>query len=174
MNKSIEDIPLSSQTAIGIIFSKDDQVLLVKRRDVPVWVLPGGGIEESETIEDAAVREVLEETGFHVKVIRKVGKYIPLNRLARITHLFECEIVKGNPTTGFESKEVRFFPIKKLPKLIPPPHDEWINDTLKKLKEPILKKLDRVNYLTLVINFFKHPYLVFRFLLSKIGLTINT
>jgi len=174
MNKSIEDIPLSSQTAIGIIFSKDDQVLLVKRRDVPVWVLPGGGIEENESIEDATIREILEETGFHVKVKRKVGKYLPVNRLARITHLFECEIIKGNPTIGFESKEVCFFPIKKLPKLIPPPHDEWIDDSLKKLKDPILKKLVRVNYLTLLINFFKHPCLVFRFLLTKIGLTIIT
>ena len=174
MNKSTQEPPLSSQTVIGVIFSSDEKVLLVKRRDVPVWVLPGGGIEDNEAVEDAVVREVLEETGFHVKVLKKIGKYLPINSLARHTHLFACAIVKGNPTIGLETKEVEFFPVKKLPKLIPPPHDEWITDALLNPKEPIVKSLTRVNYRTLFFNLFKHPILVIRFLLTKIGLTINT
>jgi len=56
------------KSVIGVVFSPDEkQVLLTKRRDVPVWVLPGGGIERNENPEDAIVREILEETGFHVK-----------------------------------------------------------------------------------------------------------
>jgi len=175
MNKATKDLSLSSQTVIGVVFSKDQkEVLLIKRRDVPVWVLPGGGIEKEETVEQACVREVLEETGFHVKILRKVGEYLPMNRLARFTHLFECEIINGHPTTGLETKEVRFFPAKKLPKLMPPPYDEWVFDTQKKLKGLLRKKLTRVKYSTLLFHLFRHPILVLRYLLSKIGLTINT
>lgn len=175
MNKSIEDTSLQNQSVIGTLFSKDKkQVLLIKRRDVPVWVLPGGGIEKNETIEEAITREVLEETGFHVKISRKVGEYIPINKLAKYTHLFDCEILKGSPTIGLETREIRFFSIDKLPKLMPPPYVEWIFDALQNKKELLIKKLTSVKYSTLFFHTFKHPLLVLRFLMTKIGLTINT
>ena len=43
------------------------KILLVKRRYVPVWVLPGGGIEDGETPFQAAVRETKEELAVVVK-----------------------------------------------------------------------------------------------------------
>jgi 8-oxo-dGTP pyrophosphatase MutT (NUDIX family) len=56
-----------NQSVIACIFSENKKkVLLTKRKDVPVWVLPGGGIEDNETIENAIIREVKEETGFDV------------------------------------------------------------------------------------------------------------
>jgi len=62
--------------ATVIAFDKSlKKILLVKRRDVPVWVLPGGGIEEGETPLQAAIREAKEETGFNIKVVRQVAKY---------------------------------------------------------------------------------------------------
>lgn len=49
--------------------SKPNVVLAITRRDSATdWGLPGGKIEPGETAEAAAVREVLEETGFHVIV----------------------------------------------------------------------------------------------------------
>lgn len=45
------------------MFDNHQKLLLVKRRDVPVWVFPGGGIEKGETPERAVVREVFEESG---------------------------------------------------------------------------------------------------------------
>ena len=65
---------------IGVIFSPDrNEVLLVERDDFPVWVLPGGGVEISESLENAIIREILEETGFTVKIERLVGLYLPAN-----------------------------------------------------------------------------------------------
>ena len=50
--------------ATALIFKdKRSQVLMIKRRDVPLWVLPGGSIDANESPEEAVVREVLEETG---------------------------------------------------------------------------------------------------------------
>lgn len=163
------------ESVIGVVFSSDQkQVLLTKRRDVPVWVLPGGGIELNESPDEAIIREILEETGFYVTIKKKVGHYTPINRLAKYTYVYNCEIVKGNPMISSETKEVTFFPLETLPKLLPPPYDLWIQDALNPSLDLIEKKLDSVTYFTLLLNLFKHPILVTRFLLSKLGFTINT
>ncbi len=50
------------------------EVFLVFRSDYPVWGTTGGGIEDGETPKQAALRETKEETGFKVKVVRRVGE----------------------------------------------------------------------------------------------------
>ena len=59
------------------IVIKDDQILLLKTRigDREDYELPGGGIEEGETPEDAAIRELFEETGIKGEVVRLAFKY---------------------------------------------------------------------------------------------------
>lgn len=161
------------KSVAGVLFSPDrTSILLIKRRDVPVWVLPGGGIDPGESPEEAVVREILEETGFTVKMDRLVGDYIPINRLTKRTHLYECVILDGSPTIGSETRDIRFFPLDKLP-LLPPPYLEWIQDAYPR-NLPIQKRLVSVNYWTLIKNFILHPTLVIRFLLSRIGLNINS
>ena len=50
------------EATICVIFNEDQtQVLLTKRFDFPVWVLPGGGIEPNESIEDGLKREIKED-----------------------------------------------------------------------------------------------------------------
>ncbi len=170
MNESKKNISVA-----GIIFSKDRKnVLLIKRRDVPVWVLPGGGIENRETNEQAIIREIFEETGFSVTIKKKVGKYFPINKLSKETDLFECDIINGDATIGEETKDIRFFPVTSLPKKIPPPYVEWITDAHKNLPYIIKKKLNSITYLNLLKNFILHPILVIRFLLSRLGLSINS
>jgi 8-oxo-dGTP pyrophosphatase MutT (NUDIX family) len=57
---------------MAFVFDKSrNKILLVKRRDIPVWVIPGGRVEKGETSERAAVRETKEESGFDIKIIRK-------------------------------------------------------------------------------------------------------
>lgn len=161
------------KSVAGIIFSPDrSSVLLIKRRDVPVWVLPGGGIDANEGPEHAVVREILEETGFTVKAERLVGDYIPINRLSKRTHLYECTVLTGAPMISAETRGIQFFSLTKLPPL-PPPYLEWIQDAELRLP-PIQKNLTSVNYFTLAKNFILHPILVIRFLLARLGLTINS
>lgn len=166
------DLPVES--VIGAIFSPDrTKILLIERRDVPVWVLPGGGVEKNETPENAIEREILEETGFTVKAVRLVGLYLPINRLSKRTHLYECSILKGSIQPNSETLSIRFFPVTLLPKKIPPPFPEWIQDALI-LNPPVCKKIASVNYLSLFHHFLLHPLLVVRFLLSRLGLSINS
>ena len=147
-------------------------MLLIKRRDVPVWVLPGGGIDLGESAERAVVREMLEETGFTVKVHRLIADYIPINRLAKRTHLYECTVVSGEETASGETAGIQFFPLNQLPPL-PPPYLEWISDAVKGLP-PFQKILTSVNYFVFMKHLMLHPILVCRFLLARLGFTINT
>ena len=164
----------SLESVAGIIFNANrTQVLLIKRRDVPVWVLPGGGIEEMESPENAVIREILEETGLTVKVSRVVGLYTPINRLSRKTALYECTCITGELSLSSETCGVAFFSLNALPKLIPPPYLEWIEEAYS--IGPLIKRsLKSVSYASLLRNFLCHPVLVVRFFLARLGLAINS
>lgn len=161
------------ESIAGATFSSDrTAVLLIKRRDVPIWVLPGGGIDPKETPDLAIVREILEETGFHVKIERLAGRYQPMNRLAKRTFLYECSILTGQPTPSCETSDVRFFPLDALPPM-PPPYLEWIQDA-HQTGASIDKFLTSVTYCSLLKLLCLHPILVLRFLLSRLGCPINS
>jgi len=68
---------------VGAVVVQDGRVLLVRRRQAPLageWSLPGGAVELGETLEQALTREIVEETGLHVRV----GPVVEV--LDRITH----------------------------------------------------------------------------------------
>lgn len=161
--------------AIAIIFNVDKtEVILVKRRDVPVWVLPGGGIDEGETASEAAIREAFEETGLSIKVERAVANYFPINRLASETFTFEGSVVNGELETGAETRDCRYFPINNLPENFFHIHKEWLEDALKFQDDVICKKLDQITYSGLFLYFIKHPILVLYTLFARIGIPINS
>lgn len=57
---------------VGVVVFRGDEVLLIKRGKPPVsdrWSIPGGAQEIGETVREAALREVLEETGIEVDIV---------------------------------------------------------------------------------------------------------
>jgi 8-oxo-dGTP diphosphatase len=107
-------------------------VLLTLRSIKPYkgyWTLPGGGVNRGETLKDAAKREVLEETGLKVEVVKYNGYYdSPLRDRRRhaISHVFICKAVGGKLKTNHETENLEFF--KKLPKKIGFDHRKLLND----------------------------------------------
>jgi len=162
------------RAVIGIVFNPDQsQVLILKRRDVDVWVLPGGGVDENERLEAAVIREIQEETGLSTKIKRKVAEYTPCNRLAELTDAFECEVIEGALKKGEETRDIYFCPLTQLPKSFFFIHDDWLQDALKNSPEVIRKPIVQVTYLKLLQYFCRHPIQVIRFALTRLGLSLN-
>jgi 8-oxo-dGTP diphosphatase len=156
--------------SVVCILILDDKALLIQRRDIPVWVLPGGGIDPGELPEQAACREMEEETGLKVEIVRKIAEYTPINRLARFTHFYEVRKLSGKLSTGPETFDLKFFHRHELPKRLPDFQKEWIDDAFQNAPEVMRKKLTYVTYWKLIATFLKHPLLVIRFLLTKLGI----
>lgn len=80
-----------------------DQLLVFDVLDQPGFtgVVPGGGVEPGESLEDAAVREVREETGLDVRVVRKLGVAEQPGRLQpnflHETHFFQAALTEPTP-----------------------------------------------------------------------------
>lgn len=152
--------------SIGIVLNDQREVLLVKRSDVPVWVLPGGGVDAGESFEEAALREIEEETGFRIEIVRKCAEYLPVNALAAKTVVFLCQVVDGQMKCSSESKEVAFFSLRQLPKDFFFPHRLWLEEGLTH-SQLIQRKLTEISYWALFKYFLSHPWQVIRFAWTK-------
>ncbi len=153
--------------AIGIVLTKDEsQILLVKRHDVPVWVLPGGGIEENELPSSSVKREIFEETGFHVRILRQCALYFPINGLAAQTFIFKCQIDSGSATLSDETREVALFYLNQLPPSFFFIHEGWLKENLNS-SLLISRSLNEITYWAVFRYFLKHPLMVLRFAWSR-------
>lgn len=163
------------ESVFGIIWSEDKKgILLIKRRDVPLWVFPGGGVEKGETPSDATIREIREETGLHVIIDRKVATYLPSKPFIKPTELYVCSVAGGTLHVSEEVQDVGFFPLEEIAHMaIPPPFQEFIADALQNLP-PIERRISTFTPFYIAKLAFTHPILCFRFFLSYIGLPINS
>lgn len=101
-----------------IIVDFDEKVLLVNRRNEPRgWAIPGGFIDYGESAEDAAVREIREETGIEVTGLAQFHTYSDPNRDPRfhtLTVVFTARGV-GIPVAGDDAAEVGLYSPDELP-----------------------------------------------------------
>ena len=68
----LREYPARPFVGVGVVVWRDGKVLLVKRGQAPRrghWSIPGGGQELGETLQEAACREVKEETGINIEVM---------------------------------------------------------------------------------------------------------
>jgi 8-oxo-dGTP diphosphatase len=157
-----------ASAAIGIIFNEDKtRVLLVKRKDIPIWVLPGGGIDLNETAEEAVVREIEEETGVQVAIERKCAEYYPENRLGAFTNVFICKVISGTPIVSDETSEVGFYPLNNFPSFFFTVHRIWIEDAINHTSL-IRAPLKGVNYVEFIKCLLKHPLYTLRYITTRL------
>jgi 8-oxo-dGTP diphosphatase len=98
-------------SAATIVLNNQNEILLIKgpRRG---WEMPGGQVEEGESLKDGAIRETKEESGIDIEIIKFCGVFQNVNRSICNT-LFLGKPIGGELTTSSESLEVNFFPIEK-------------------------------------------------------------
>ena len=122
----------------AVIFDRRGRVLLQQRSDGGQWGLPGGSVEIGESVHDAVIREVREETGLHVTVRRLVGVYSdPALQVVRypdgkvwhyVSVCFECAVRGGELTTCDETLALRYVSPARMPTTLLPNHRIRIRD----------------------------------------------
>ncbi|MEV0678064.1 NUDIX domain-containing protein [Actinosynnema sp. NPDC050436] len=99
----------------AVVRDQAGRILMIRRTDNDKYAIPGGGQEPGETVAEAVVREVEEETGIHVEVTTLVGIYSnPAHVIAyddgevrqEFSLCFRARPLSGEPRTSDESKEV--------------------------------------------------------------------
>lgn len=140
--------------AVNVAAIHDGKILLTKREDFEVWCLPSGGVEEGESLAEAAIRETKEETGVDVELTRLVGVYSRLGGMPDVhAILFAGKPIGGEikPQPG-ETIEVAYFSLDELPQEIVFGHRKRIEDAFKglsgisvrqEMKGPDTKRLSR-------------------------------
>lgn len=100
--------------AATVVKNPDGNILLVRRAHQPEagsWTIPGGKVEPGESLERAAARETLEETGLHVVIDREVGVLDLANGPDQIyeIHDFLAHVISGELVAGDDAADVGWF-----------------------------------------------------------------
>ncbi|HJS59575.1 MAG TPA: NUDIX hydrolase [Vicinamibacteria bacterium] len=145
--------PTSPSVGVGGVVVDAGRVLLIKRGKPPLygrWVVPGGTVELGESLEQALVREVREETGLEV---RPRAFLTAFERIVRedgaVRHHFVildylCERVSGDVSAASDALEARFVAPQDLERhALPPKALEVILDGLRSAGVPLPSPLPR-------------------------------
>src|SRR4051812_40082201 len=121
MTSAARQYPDRPHLGVSVAVWRNDEVLLVKRGRAPFagfWSFPGGGVELGERLEEAATREVREETGIEVAIVRQIDRAEIIahdgnGRIERhyVLIVFAGRMIGGAITAGDDAAEARFVPI---------------------------------------------------------------
>ncbi len=133
----------TGKTSTAIIPFPENMILLIKRKTLPFvgyWALPGGRMDPGETIEQTIIREVKEETGLDVAVVRVLGEYVEKGIKDNIDYEYypTCFVVKvlGGEIKKQDSEiqQIELFSLNALPSPLAFEHDQMIKDYLRTKK----------------------------------------
>ena len=124
------------EAAGGVVWRRDDdgriRVLLVHRPRYDDWSLPKGKLDDGESARDAALREVLEETGLRCRAARRLADVRYRDRKGRSKRVRYWEMTPegGKFRPNHEVDEVRWVPVDRVAAIVSYPRDAEIVDEL--------------------------------------------
>jgi ADP-ribose pyrophosphatase YjhB (NUDIX family) len=112
---------VTPKVAVGAaVGNENGEILLVKRADSGVWLYPTGWADVGYSAAEVVVKEVKEETGIEVEVVRLIavldGLRVGISRIPLYSLVFQCRPVGGELSAHpLECADVGWFPLDKLP-----------------------------------------------------------
>jgi 8-oxo-dGTP diphosphatase len=108
---------------VGAVVFRGGDVLIIKRGKAPFigqWSIPGGSLHEGERLEDAAIREVMEETSVNIRLLGLIGVFeaLPKKREGEgfLRHMlmvdYAAEWLSGEPVAGDDAAAAEFVPFE--------------------------------------------------------------
>ena len=124
VSQSKNDYPDYPRVAVGAVVFRKGRVLLVRRGQAPakdLWAIPGGSVEIGETLQQAAEREIREETGIRIRADRPIFIFDVIKRDESESIRFHyviidlsAEYVSGELSVGDDAVEARWVSVEEI------------------------------------------------------------
>lgn len=141
LRKRTDHMPLVLPHSVVILFNEKGEVLLEERADDGFFDFPGGGIDLKESAEDAARRELREETGLiadELKLFKvysgEITHYVYFNgdEIYGVDLVYTCHKYHGEMKPQLEEvKSLKFYDLKHMPEMMSIRNKQIIKDLLK-------------------------------------------
>lgn len=126
--------------AVNVAVLHEGKILLTQREDFETWILPSGGVDDGESLAQAAIRETKEETGLDVELTRLVGVYSRLGSWWNgYMVLFAAKPVGGEiKCQEGETIAVQWFAFDQLPGPLSLGHQRRIQDAIEGVRGAVV------------------------------------
>lgn len=142
LREKTKHMPLLIPHSVVVVFNEQGEILLEERSDDGFFDFPGGGLDLKETLEDAARRELEEETGIIADELElfkvysgEITHYIYFNgdEIYGVDAVYLCHKYHGEfKLQPDEVKTLAFYPLDKMPKKMSKRNKQIIEDLKKK------------------------------------------
>lgn len=131
----MEEKPRNPVVTVDAIIEMNGGVILIRRKNPPPgWAIPGGFVDYGETLEEAVVREMKEETCLDIKLIRQFHTYSDPGRDPRhhtVSTIF-IATASGSPAAADDAADIGIFTKETLPEEIAFDHRQILEDYFNK------------------------------------------